>query len=70
MFFGNNLERRGVGVKMKREYDGLKAFKISVNNVDIIKTSGCEAMIQLKMENGVCVSPSEQQQIEYTGDQG
>ena len=55
---------------MKREYDGLKAFKISVNNVDIIKTSGCEAMIQLKMENGVCVSPSEQQQIEYTGDQG
>ena len=55
---------------MKREYDGLKAFKISVNNVDIIITSGCQAMIQLKMENGICVSPDYQQSVEYVGDKG
>lgn len=54
---------------MKREYDGLKAMKISFTSTDIA-TSNCVAMIQLKMENGVCVSPPSMQQIEYVGDQG
>lgn len=55
---------------MKREYDGLKALKISVNNVDVIATSSCVAMIQLQMEGGICVSPEYQQQVEYVGDKG
>ena len=58
---------------MKREYDGLKAFKISVNNEDIITTSttsNCVAMIQLKMEGGICVSDPSVQQVEYVGDKG
>ena len=57
---------------MKREYDGLKAFKISVNNEDIItaSTDNCSSMVQLRMENGICVSPPEQQQVEYTSPHG
>lgn len=55
---------------MKRQYDGLKAVMIPLTITDVIRTSNCQAMIQLKMENGVCVSPEYQQQIEYVGDQG
>lgn len=54
---------------MKRQYDGLKAMKISFTNTDIA-TSNCVAMIQLEMENGICVSPEWQQQIAYVGDKG
>ena len=56
---------------MKKNYDGLYAHKISVNNGSFIYTSGnCQAMIQLKLEDGICVSPEYQQQVEYVGDQG
>ena len=57
-------------MKMKREYDGLKALKISVNNEDVIATSNCMAMIQLKLVDGVCTSPDYQAQVEYIGDKG
>lgn len=58
-------------MKMKKNYDGLYAHKISVNNGSFIYTSGnCQAMIQLRLENGVCVSPELQQQVEYVGDTG
>lgn len=59
---------------MKKHYDGLELFSI---NLDTDVTNGsqpppspCVAMIQLKMENGICVSDSSQQQVEYVGDQG
>lgn len=56
---------------MKRQYNGLEAVKIQlVNNDVIVASTNCVAMIQLRMENGVCVSPEYQQQIEYVGDQG
>ena len=56
---------------MKRQYDGLTAMKIDFTNTDIATVSnGCSAMIQLRMENGICVSPDYQQQIEYVGDKG
>ena len=56
---------------MGKKYDGLVAYKIEVNGSDIITASpNCQAMIQLKMVDGVCVSPYDQQQIEYVGDQG
>lgn len=55
---------------MKKHYEGLEAYKISINNGSFLATSGCVAMVQLKLENGVCVSPEFQQQIEYVGDQG
>ena len=55
---------------MKRQYDGLKAMKISFTNTDIATSGSCVAMIQLKMENGICVSPEWQQQLEYVGDKG
>jgi len=54
---------------MKKHYDGLESHKICIED-SIITTSNCQAMIQLKMENGICVSPDYQQQIEYVGDQG
>ena len=58
-------------MKMKKNYDGLEAVKVPVDNgSSIITTSNCLAMIQLKMENGVCNSPEWQQQVEYVGDQG
>lgn len=56
---------------MKKTYNGLEAYKIPVDNGDVIVTSPtCYAMIQLRLENGVCVSPEYQQQIEYVDDQG
>ena len=56
---------------MKRRYDGLEALKMNFTGADIVTTSsGCVAMIQLKMENGICISPEWQQQTEYVGDQG
>lgn len=55
---------------MKKRYDGLEAIKIPFSGINTkLTASTCEAMIQLKMENGVCVSPGWQQQIEYVGDQ-
>ena len=55
---------------MRKKYDGLEVVKICFSANDIIATSVCVAMIQLKMENGICVSPEYQQQVEYVGDQG
>lgn len=57
---------------MKKQYDGLDVFKISINKGDSIITGSndCMAMIQLKLEGGICISPEWQQQIEYVGDQG
>lgn len=56
---------------MKRQYNGLEAMKIQLDNTNVIATSGtCVAMVQLKMEGTVCVSPWYQQQVEYVGDQG
>ena len=57
---------------MKKLYDGLDVFKVTLNDVDIItsSTQKCDAMIQLRMEGGICVSPEYQQQVEYVGDQG
>ena len=57
---------------MKRQYNGLEAMKIKLANTNVIAMSNenCVAMIQLKMEGGICVSPDYQQQIEYVGDQG
>lgn len=55
---------------MKKVYDGLDVIKIPMSRAEIITASSCEAMIQLRMENGVCVSPEEQQQIEYINDKG
>ena len=57
---------------MKKHYDGLELFSI---NLDTDVTNGsqpptCVAMIQLKMENGICVSDPSIQQVEYVGDQG
>ena len=48
---------------MKRQYNGLEAMKIQLTNSDVIAASNCVAMIQLRMENGVCQSPEYQQQI-------
>ena len=55
-----------------KKYEGLEAFKISLNNGSFIATSNdqCVAMIQLKMENGICVSDPDLQQVEYVGDKG
>lgn len=57
---------------MKKLYDGLDVFKVTLNDADIItsSTKKCDAMIQLRMEGGICVSPEYQQQVEYVGDQG
>ena len=56
---------------MKKKYDGLEIYKIPVKNGDFIATSGnCVAMIQLKMENGICITPEWGQQITYVGDKG
>ena len=55
---------------MKKHYDGLEVYKISVKNGDFIATSNCIAMIQLQMENGICITNKEFQQIEYVGNQG
>ena len=55
---------------MKKHYDGLEAVKIPLARMNTIFGSQCEAMIQLRMENGICVSPDYQQQIEYVGDEG
>ena len=55
---------------MKRQYDGLEAVKIPLTSADIATSGNCMAMITLKMEDGVCVSPEYMQQIEYVGDQG
>ncbi len=55
---------------MKRQYNGLEAMKIQLTNDNVITTSTCPGMIQLQIENNVCVSPEWMQQIEYVGDQG
>ena len=57
---------------MKKQYNGLEAMKIKLANTNVIAMSNgnCSAMITLKMENGICISPDYQQQIEYVGDQG
>ena len=56
---------------MRKYYDGLSAVRISLAGNNVIATSTtCTAMIQLKLVDGVCTSPSEHQQIEYVGDQG
>ncbi len=55
---------------MRKYYDGLSAVKISITENIAANSTNCVAMIQLKMENGVCTSPGYQQQIEYVGDQG
>lgn len=55
---------------MKRQYNGLEAMKINLANTDVVTASTCQAMITLRLENGVCVSPEWQQQIEYVGEEG
>lgn len=55
---------------MKKHYDGLEIFRISLDPNVTQGSKKCVAMIQLKMENGICVSPSDQWQVEYVGDQG
>ena len=55
---------------MKRQYDGLKAMKITFTSTDIATSGPCIAMIQLELQNGICISPEWQQQITYVGDQG
>ena len=52
---------------MRKYYDGLDVFKISINTKTPTKST-CVAMIQLKLENGICISPDYQQQIEWIGD--
>lgn len=54
---------------MKKHYDGLEVIKVSVESSDAIAASNCVAMIQLQLENGVCISPEWAQQITYVGDQ-
>lgn len=55
---------------MKKHYDGLELFSINLDTDDTNGSHTCVAMIQLKMENGICISPDSQQQVEYVGDQG
>ena len=58
---------------MRKHYDGLEVTKIPLNAIcasAIDSSNNCQAMIQLKLENGICISPEWQQQIEYVGDQG
>lgn len=56
---------------MKKNYDGLEVFKISFDpRLTTKENSNCVAMIQLKLENGICISPEEQQQVTYTGNTG
>ncbi len=55
---------------MKRNYDGLEAVKIQFANNDVIASSNCVSMIQLELENGICISDEWQWQITYIGDQG
>ena len=56
---------------MKRQYDGLEAVKIELDGSEVIATSGnCVAMIQLELDNGVCVTDPMFQQIEYVGNKG
>ena len=56
---------------MREQYEGLDVFVISLDTNSVIKGSGnCQAMIQLKLENGICISPEWQHQIEYVGDKG
>lgn len=55
---------------MKKDYKGLEAYRISINDGDFIVTSDCSAMIQLEMVNGVCTSPEWQQQIEWVTPKG
>lgn len=56
---------------MKKNYDGLEIFKISFDpRLTKNEKSDCVAMIQMKMENGICISPEYQQQIYYVGDKG
>lgn len=61
---------------MKRRYDGLKAMKIAFASTDIAAndvvtpSNNCVAMIQLELENGVCISPEWEQQVTYVGDKG
>ena len=33
---------------MKKQYDGLKVFKISLNNINTMTSSDCDQMIQLR----------------------
>lgn len=55
---------------MKKYYDGLDVFKICLDTNVTTGSGSCQAMIQLRMENGICVSPDYQQQIEYVGNNG
>ena len=56
---------------MKKQYNGLEAMMIPIANANIItSSSGCLAMIQLELQNGICISPEWQQQIAHIGDQG
>lgn len=56
---------------MRKQYDGLDAMKIQLDNKDVITASTCLAMIQLELDSrGVCITDPDFQQIEYVGDQG
>jgi hypothetical protein len=54
---------------MRKQYNGLKAVMIPIEN-SIITSGPCVAMIQLEMQNGICISDELWQQIEYVGDKG
>ena len=59
---------------MKKYYDGLGIFNISldtnVTNGSDTPPPSCVAMIQLVLENGICISDPSIQQIEYVGKHG
>lgn len=55
---------------MLKHYDGLEVVRIPVSGSDIMTTaSTCVGTVMNVIENGICVSPKEQQYIEYYGDQ-
>ena len=55
---------------MRNHYDGLEIIRIPLVRTELVAASSCQAMVQLKMENGVCVSDPSVQQIEYVGENG